>query len=177
MGAIWESIGRIGEEVSESNYQGMQQFISDSPWDAEDVMAQVRGGRLGGGSAAVLRASGKTRELPGGSVCLSGAGGTGRLGGFPAVSSGEWGAGSGEVPAGRAGITHVTCLSGSPAHPQGADGPRAEHSAADGARYRGVARNLSAPTLRDPQDVFAATPLAALGARKSRATLLLAKSQ
>lgn len=37
-----KSIGRIGEEVAGSNYQGMQQFISDSPWDERLLMSQVR---------------------------------------------------------------------------------------------------------------------------------------
>jgi SRSO17 transposase len=36
-----KNIGRIGEDVAESNYQGMQQFITDSPWDHQAVMAQV----------------------------------------------------------------------------------------------------------------------------------------
>jgi SRSO17 transposase len=36
-----KSIGRIGEAVPESNYQGMQQFISDSPWKVGPVMEQV----------------------------------------------------------------------------------------------------------------------------------------
>ena len=37
-----KSIGRIEEELPGSNYQGMQQFISDSPWDTDALMAQVR---------------------------------------------------------------------------------------------------------------------------------------
>lgn len=37
-----KSIGRIGEELPGSNYQGMQQFISDSPWATDKLMAQVR---------------------------------------------------------------------------------------------------------------------------------------
>lgn len=37
-----KSIGRIGEELPGSNYQGMQQFISDSPWDTGALMAHVR---------------------------------------------------------------------------------------------------------------------------------------
>lgn len=36
-----KNIGRIGEDVAQSNYQGMQQLISDSPWDHEAVMADV----------------------------------------------------------------------------------------------------------------------------------------
>ena len=38
-----KNIGRIGEEVPGSNYQGMQQFISDSPWDHGALMAEVAG--------------------------------------------------------------------------------------------------------------------------------------
>jgi SRSO17 transposase len=34
-------IGRIGEDVAQSNYQGMQQFVSDSPWDHEALMEEV----------------------------------------------------------------------------------------------------------------------------------------
>ena len=36
-----KNIGRIGEDVCESNYQGMQQLISDSPWDDGAVMEQI----------------------------------------------------------------------------------------------------------------------------------------
>lgn len=36
-----KNIGRIGEDVAESNYQGMQQFITDSPWDHRAVLDQV----------------------------------------------------------------------------------------------------------------------------------------
>ena len=36
-----KNIGRIGENVAESNYQGMQQFISDSPWDHTALLAEV----------------------------------------------------------------------------------------------------------------------------------------
>ena len=36
-----KNIGRIGEEVAESNYQGLQQFISDSPWDHAALLAEV----------------------------------------------------------------------------------------------------------------------------------------
>lgn len=36
-----KNIGRIGEDVAESNYQGMQQFVSDSPWDHGALMAEV----------------------------------------------------------------------------------------------------------------------------------------
>jgi SRSO17 transposase len=46
-----KNIGRIGEDVAESNYQGMQQFITDSPWDHQAVMEQVAkeaAGLLGG---------------------------------------------------------------------------------------------------------------------------------
>lgn len=38
-----KNIGRIGEDVAESNYQGMQQLISDSPWNEEALMDQVAG--------------------------------------------------------------------------------------------------------------------------------------
>lgn len=37
-----KSIGRIEEELPGSNYQGLQQFISDSPWDDRALMRQVR---------------------------------------------------------------------------------------------------------------------------------------
>ena len=46
-----KNIGRIGEDVEASNYQGMQQLISDSPWSEEAVMEQVAreaDGLLGG---------------------------------------------------------------------------------------------------------------------------------
>jgi SRSO17 transposase len=36
-----KNIGRIGEDVAESNYQGMQQLISDSPWDDRALVEQV----------------------------------------------------------------------------------------------------------------------------------------
>jgi SRSO17 transposase len=39
---VRKSIGRIGEELPESNYQGLQQFISDSPWDDRALLRQVR---------------------------------------------------------------------------------------------------------------------------------------
>lgn len=38
-----KSIGRIEESLPDSNYQGMQQFISDSPWDERALLSQVRG--------------------------------------------------------------------------------------------------------------------------------------
>jgi len=46
-----KNIERIGEDVEASNYQGMQQLISDSPWSDEEVMEQVAreaDGLLGG---------------------------------------------------------------------------------------------------------------------------------
>jgi SRSO17 transposase len=46
-----KNIERIGEDVEASNYQGMQQLISDSPWDEQALMDQVAGeanGLLGG---------------------------------------------------------------------------------------------------------------------------------
>jgi SRSO17 transposase len=46
-----KNIGRIGEDVEESNYQGMQQLVSDSPWSDEAIMeqlAQEADGLLGG---------------------------------------------------------------------------------------------------------------------------------
>jgi SRSO17 transposase len=39
---IRKSIGRIEEELPDGNYQGLQQFISDSPWDERALMSQVR---------------------------------------------------------------------------------------------------------------------------------------
>lgn len=36
-----KNIERIEADVAESDYQGMQQFVSDSPWDHTAVMAQV----------------------------------------------------------------------------------------------------------------------------------------
>ena len=36
-----KNIGRIQADVAESDYENLQQFISDSPWDHEAVMAQV----------------------------------------------------------------------------------------------------------------------------------------
>lgn len=38
-----KSIGRIEEALPASNYQGLQQFISDSPWDERALLRQVRG--------------------------------------------------------------------------------------------------------------------------------------
>ncbi len=38
-----KNIERIEADVAESNYQGMQQFLSDSPWDHEALMRQVAG--------------------------------------------------------------------------------------------------------------------------------------
>ena len=46
-----KNIERIGEDVEASNYQGMQQLISDSPWSDEAVMEQIAreaDGLLGG---------------------------------------------------------------------------------------------------------------------------------
>lgn len=46
-----KNIGRIGENVASSNYQGMQQFISDSPWshtELFDDIAREAGQLLGG---------------------------------------------------------------------------------------------------------------------------------
>ena len=36
-----KNIGRIGEDIPESNYQGMQQFLSASPWDHAALMRQL----------------------------------------------------------------------------------------------------------------------------------------
>src|ERR1700679_1456471 len=36
-----KNIGRIGEDVEASNYQGMQQLISDSRWDDLALMDQI----------------------------------------------------------------------------------------------------------------------------------------
>jgi SRSO17 transposase len=36
-----KNIGRIGEDVAESNYQGLQQFITDSPWDHGALLEEV----------------------------------------------------------------------------------------------------------------------------------------
>jgi SRSO17 transposase len=36
-----KNIGRVAEDVAQSNYQGMQQFVSDSPWDHGELMAEV----------------------------------------------------------------------------------------------------------------------------------------
>jgi SRSO17 transposase len=52
-----KNIERIGEDVEASNYQGMQQLISDSPWSDEAVMAQVAleaDGLLGGHRRSAL---------------------------------------------------------------------------------------------------------------------------
>jgi SRSO17 transposase len=38
---VRKNIGRIDERAATSNYQGMQQFISDSPWDSSAVMRQI----------------------------------------------------------------------------------------------------------------------------------------
>jgi SRSO17 transposase len=46
-----KNIGQIEEDVAESNYQAMQQLVSDSPWDHHAVMAAVAGqadGMIGG---------------------------------------------------------------------------------------------------------------------------------
>jgi SRSO17 transposase len=46
-----KNLGRIEEDVPGSNYQGLQQFLSDSPWEHEPVMEQLAGdaARLPGG--------------------------------------------------------------------------------------------------------------------------------
>jgi SRSO17 transposase len=52
-----KNIGRIVEDVAASNYQGMQQLISDSPWDEQALMDQVAGeanGLLGGHEHSAL---------------------------------------------------------------------------------------------------------------------------
>jgi SRSO17 transposase len=52
-----KNIGRIGEDVEASNYQGMQQLISDSPWDEQALMDQVAAeanGLLGGHRRSAL---------------------------------------------------------------------------------------------------------------------------
>ena len=92
-----KNIGRIGEDVEASNYQGMQQLISDSPWDEQALMDQVAkdaNGLLGGhrhsalyldetsfvkkrecigwSAAAILRTFGQIGKLPGGSFRLPG---------------------------------------------------------------------------------------------------------
>jgi SRSO17 transposase len=36
-----KNIGRIEEDVSQSNYQGMQQLLSDSPWDHQKLMGTL----------------------------------------------------------------------------------------------------------------------------------------
>ncbi len=36
-----KNIGQVAEDVVASNYQGMQQFITDSPWDHQALMADV----------------------------------------------------------------------------------------------------------------------------------------
>jgi SRSO17 transposase len=46
-----KNIGQIEEDVAESNYQAMQQLVSDSPWDHHAVMAAVAAqadGMIGG---------------------------------------------------------------------------------------------------------------------------------
>jgi SRSO17 transposase len=46
-----KNIGRVAEDVAASNYQGMQQFVSDSPWDHGALMEEVAreaGALLGG---------------------------------------------------------------------------------------------------------------------------------
>jgi SRSO17 transposase len=40
---VRKSIGRIEAELPDSRYQGLQQFISDSPWDDRALLQQVRG--------------------------------------------------------------------------------------------------------------------------------------
>jgi SRSO17 transposase len=52
-----KNIGRIGEDVADSNYQAMQQLITDSRWDDRALMDQVAQGAnelLGGGSNSAL---------------------------------------------------------------------------------------------------------------------------
>lgn len=46
-----KNMGRIHDDVAQSNYQAIQQFVSDSPWSDAEVMAQVArdaNGMLGG---------------------------------------------------------------------------------------------------------------------------------
>lgn len=52
-----KNIERIEADVAESNYQGLQQFVSDSPWDHTAVMRQVAEeteATLGGGAETAL---------------------------------------------------------------------------------------------------------------------------
>jgi SRSO17 transposase len=46
-----KNMGRIEEDVPETNYQGLQHFMSDSAWEHEPLMAQLAGeaSRLLGG--------------------------------------------------------------------------------------------------------------------------------
>lgn len=39
---VRKNIGRIGEELPAADYQSLQQFISDSPWDERALLTQVR---------------------------------------------------------------------------------------------------------------------------------------
>jgi SRSO17 transposase len=62
-----KNIGQIEEDVAESNYQAMQQLVSDSPWDHHGVMAAVAGqadGMIGGhrDSALYLDESGFAKK-------------------------------------------------------------------------------------------------------------------
>lgn len=42
LGTQWrKNIERIEEDVAGSNYQGMQQFITDSPWEANALLSGV----------------------------------------------------------------------------------------------------------------------------------------
>jgi SRSO17 transposase len=52
-----KNIGRIDEDVAGSNYQGMQQLVSDSPWDHQAVLetlATEAAGMLGGHRESAL---------------------------------------------------------------------------------------------------------------------------
>lgn len=52
-----KNIGRIEEDVAASNYQGMQQLLSDSPWDHEALLSDIARqaeGLLGGHRDAAL---------------------------------------------------------------------------------------------------------------------------
>jgi FOG: Transposase len=52
-----KNIGRIESDVAESDYEGLQQFVSDSPWDHAAVMSQVAGAAeatLGGAPETAL---------------------------------------------------------------------------------------------------------------------------
>ena len=69
-----KNIERIESDVAESDYQGLQQFITDSPWSHEALMAQGAAeadGLLGAHRDSALYLAGTRTSAPPGAAHLS----------------------------------------------------------------------------------------------------------